>query len=782
MIDIDNYAKVDFHIHSKASETKSGDKEKVKNGTFNQIDILMNKMDTFEINMFSFTDHNVFDYDLYSKTKKYISTNTFQSKYKNIKKILPGVEFDLKFDDSGARVHATCIFDDSDEKSLEILNDNIINKIDGRKMNDLIFTEKELNDILSDIGLNFILIVHQTTDINNKKVNGKNDFSKIEENRKNQLLYYDYFTLYEAKQHRFRIAFEGYKKRKCISGNFITGSDCHDWTKYPNDDINFEFSYIKSNYTFEGLKIAVTGNGERRIFNKKPLFDEKIVDNIKIKMGNDIKEIPLSCGINAIIGGNTSGKSLLFAKMFNKVDKNKKPDVFLKKWNIDFLEQKIDKEKLEYVSQGEIREKFEDNGSSLIIEFKELFKKIDYTIPIEKINKAKNILFSHAEKNSQIDDLNKKISCNINIPNYEDVTYYPQITPLPFKPKNPTKPIYANFEKIISILKELQITVDKKHILEMEEIAKKIRDISKYYLDKNNRELFLIQSYYSFLSGTDDYKKIVEESGISNSDKELLLYENTVATYINNVSDLIEIKLNNLTKLTDDVTNFKIDTLYEGEKELKYVTSPKVDVYDDKIIRNILFEPLKLKSNDFDGDKIYSITVENLVDSINNNTKEEINNLNIYQKYSLLLNEEIYKNYFVDLYKILLKDEEIQDTKSPGNNAIYYLKAKASTLNNKLVVYDQPEDDVSPGKLSKDVIDSLSKIALINQVIIITHRPQLVVNLDVDNVICLDTSDNEYKVYNGPLYEKESCDMLKIIADKLEGGADALKERWKRYE
>ena len=31
---------------------------------------------------------------------------------------------------------------------------------------------------------------------------------------------------------------------------------------------------------------------------------------------------------------------------------------------------------MEYVSQGEIREKFEDNGSSLVVEFKELFKKI----------------------------------------------------------------------------------------------------------------------------------------------------------------------------------------------------------------------------------------------------------------------------------------------------------------------------------------------------------------------------------------------------------------------
>ncbi len=128
------------------------------------------------------------------------------------------------------------------------------------------------------------------------------------------------------------------------------------------------------------------------------------------------------------------------------------------------------------------------------------------------------------------------------------------------------------------------------------------------------------------------------------------------------------------------------------------------------------------------------------------------------------------------------KDEPIEDTKSPGNNAIYYIKTKTSLLNNKLVIFDQPEDDVAPEKVKTDLIKSLSQLAISNQVIIVTHNPQLVVNLDVDNVICLDDSDEVFKIYNGPLYKKRDYDILNIIADKLDGGKDALKERWRRYE
>ena len=71
------------------------------------------------------------------------------------------------------------------------------------------------------------------------------------------------------------------------------------------------------------------------------------------------------------------------------------------------------------------------------------------------------------------------------------------------------------------------------------------------------------------------------------------------------------------------------------------------------------------------------------------------------------------------------------------------------------------------------------------KILLITHNPQFIVNLDVDNIIFLKKDDNTGKisVENGALeYKDDKTDILKIVADNIEGGIDSLKERYKKYE
>ena len=69
------------------------------------------------------------------------------------------------------------------------------------------------------------------------------------------------------------------------------------------------------------------------------------------------------------------------------------------------------------------------------------------------------------------------------------------------------------------------------------------------------------------------------------------------------------------------------------------------------------------------------------------------------------------------------------------------------------------------------------------QVLIVTHNPQFIVNVDVDNVIFLGKNSDGYKVQSGALeYKDDHYNMLDIISDHIEGGLDTLKRRWKRYE
>ena len=70
------------------------------------------------------------------------------------------------------------------------------------------------------------------------------------------------------------------------------------------------------------------------------------------------------------------------------------------------------------------------------------------------------------------------------------------------------------------------------------------------------------------------------------------------------------------------------------------------------------------------------------------------------------------------------------------------------------------------------------------QIILITHNPQFVVNLDVDNVICMTKKDDKIEVKYGALEfenEDEKTNIIEIVADNLDGGVESIKKRWKRY-
>lgn len=69
------------------------------------------------------------------------------------------------------------------------------------------------------------------------------------------------------------------------------------------------------------------------------------------------------------------------------------------------------------------------------------------------------------------------------------------------------------------------------------------------------------------------------------------------------------------------------------------------------------------------------------------------------------------------------------------------------------------------------------------QVILVTHNPQFVVNLDVDNVIAIKKDESgPLKFYTGALeYECDEYEILGVVANTVEGGADVVRKRLKRY-
>ena len=139
---------------------------------------------------------------------------------------------------------------------------------------------------------------------------------------------------------------------------------------------------------------------------------------------------------------------------------------------------------------------------------------------------------------------------------------------------------------------------------------------------------------------------------------------------------------------------------------------------------------------------------------------------------------------FKPLNAIVENKMDIYKDLSEGfNSQIYFTLLSGETKNKGIYLIDQPEDHISQKAIKDYVLEQFRNMGMHRQVIMVTHNPQFIVNLDVDNVIFLTKNDDDFEVLSGALeYEELNYSILKIVADNIEGGLETISRRLKRYE
>lgn len=135
--------------------------------------------------------------------------------------------------------------------------------------------------------------------------------------------------------------------------------------------------------------------------------------------------------------------------------------------------------------------------------------------------------------------------------------------------------------------------------------------------------------------------------------------------------------------------------------------------------------------------------------------------------------------------RINMVDDEDGEDKSQGFDQKMYFKVICSDDKKEgIYIIDQPEDDISQKSIRDELIKHLRKMSKYRQIILVTHNPQFVVNLDADNIISLsENSSKSIVIHSGALeYQDSEQDILKDVAEILDGGVLTIRRRWKRYE
>lgn len=547
------------------------------------------------------------------------------------------------------------------------------------------------------------------------------------------------------------------------------------WDKY--DIYEEHYDQINDQWIEKGKAMDINKRFPIRIFNQKELYeitkDPKVILNIidGLTMKEDID----------IILENLKDQW----KESKRIEYKLKKDIVNKdiiKINLSDIEAKMKVfEESDYAS---IIEEYK-NTKSLEYSINGLFKEhIENIKKIEDMSKLINLLSMPEDINEKLDDKSKEI-IKSKIDNINN------------KLRNIVQEVDSlllDKEKTKNIIENLPWNDTRKSIeLKYQELVDRIGsdtpvDINVYTKlveDKKRLEIYLKniesieESYSNQVNKSDNLLAEINKLNIELRKKRVELIEEW-----NNKNLGIKIKLN----LMGDIIN--------AEQEFRKIirktdTTFKKDICeidDDGVIKSgIIYDICNIhKSED---------SVEKIFESLTNKMKNlcDIDN-DIYENYSKNFNKHmrrIYETNREDINELMLwvpedkvklsivdnKREIDVDQGSAGQRTAAIL-ALILSLDDRPLIIDQPEDDLDTKRISDLVVTGIRNLKLKQQVIVVTHNPNIPVNGASEQVIQLGFINGQInKRTYGALQKK---DVREAICDVMEGGKVALNNRYHR--
>ncbi len=789
------WLKVDLHIHTDFSKkTKEGDYK----GTFS-IDTLKTKLKYNEVQIFSLTDHNIINVDAYKE---------YYSKYdeENDPLLLVGVELDIELEreDGNRRYHTLLVFREPSTEKLELISNSLEKKYLDKKISDLklrVLTIRDIVEIFGDEDFFFIPHAHRGD-------TGIVKAYKHEIHEAQKMILLMPSAMEKVKEEAIHIYNQGFdnllnesfKSKKDLA--YIDFSDNHFIEKYPcihmGDKGDHEFYYVKGSKNYETIRLAFI-DPESRIISSDDYSNLRketyFIDSVHIEKDLLLEDgqISFSPHLNVMIGGRSSGKSLLLTLLGDKIDgisldqkeKNKyKIDYESKKIktlrDADFIEKtNINKDEVLFLSQGKIVKYFEE---------KELKDLAEESGKGNEYNDTKRVFSEHkkALENVVEDFINGYNSV------FEVKDYYRNIL------HNST------IEKILS--KEFILKINEEKLKDKFEVSEEFTEIQTLLndLSENIKKL----NKYKILEITEGESKIINDF-IGLVDMKILIVEKKIRSKLNakNFIESVSFIINEKNKLLNINSQEKEAALRQRSKIIKNIEKyfNELNKFKSKCANLEDYNYGLNKSVKINTDVSLVLEVEKnnnikelILDGINKSEKEKGFYYNLLK---LVSGQKSVKNYNDNLTESLKKKtnvqlstifNEIDDPKdyleysdgatsknnSPGYNSEKYLDIILNNPNTKLILIDQPEDNLGNKFIADSLVSLIRKMKFKKQIFLVTHNPSIVVYGDAECIVLAENNNNKISYRQIVLEDKNA---QKEICSILDGGEYIFEKRFQKY-
>ena len=763
-----NTTYLDIHIHTSEDPN-------VINHSYD-LDKLVTKINEFTGNsefLISLTDHNTINKTIYLKAVE-----------KGIN-ILIGVELHIKNYDDCPAYHCHIYFniDDINEDILDDLNQKLDELYPNKIVNKLDVNIPKIEKIINTFdSYEFLLLPHggQSHCTFDTSIPAGIKFDSTME----RSIYYNQFDGFTARGNTGLERTQDYFKKLGINDfvNLVTCTDNYNPIHYPNakvaDAKPFIPTWMFALPTFNGLRLSLSESSRLVYSESKPKMWSENIKKVTHKKSNIDIDIELTSGLNVVIGGSSSGKTLLVDSIYKSITNN-----FIDT-NYSFYE--IDKINVEnpsgitphYLSQNyimtivnnttdnkidsidiiknvfpgddEIRDKIDGGLRKLKQDIKDLVKCIkiieDEDKNLKKIQKLSRLLIKNDIQGNLLEKLLPSDRDKQKI-EYSEQKYLEHNSTLdeidkllansPFINHNPdlVSELKSEIEKVF----ESSVFESKIRKVIIEEKTKYDTDLKSSNLEEQTKKQTfdsLIESIKKYAISTRKFYKILEEIStyaIKFDSEEIISMGHTL--YIENDFELNKEKfldvINHYLKSGDKINLFRDispEKLFESNFKQQ---SPKVHSYDD-------FE-LKVY-NDFEGfnKKKYKITTSD---------GREFENLSAGWKTSVIL--DIILGYDKDIAPVII---------------------------------DQPEDNLATTYINKGLVEAIKKIKTKKQIILVSHNATIPMLADAQNIVLCNNVENKIIIRSSRLEGKiDGKNVLDYIAEITDGGKPSIKKRVKKY-
>ena len=787
---LNSIIRADLHIHSKASEYREhnykGTHESiVEFSDAAHLNILLDALKSEDdpessIQLFSITDHDRFDRALYLKAVELLKTE----EYGRFATILPGVEFTVELEEGRDPVHIVTLFDVGVEcwdNGWGARLSQIEDRIDSTKSSkpDAFYSFHDYISLLAHIGYRAILIAHQFDGL--KAPNPRKSSLSRATSNPAEYLTYGVFDAIEYTRTKVEGILLNELTEQSLPKGMVAGSDCHDWRCYPLHDRETTgkkdrfFTELRCLPTFRGLLCALT-SPSTRIRVGEYSDSRRVVESVFI----DGAEIPLSPGLNAIIGENGSGKSTVLDVIGSVHRTERWHNSFVKQHALSCPTALSEAERI-LVSQGALQELYGKENGSLF--GGELFP----AIPTSDNQQFEQLVHGYSESLKAY--IRESIARNNRLVHLGALE-----ADLGFGKESVTHALEAVVDVGFSEL----IDPYASHSSKLQQAASIIRDEAgtSEAVYTADQQAVLLQAAL-LVEAVRDAIQAKSEDAILDA-KARGVVERNIRSYAS------ELQAHRTT-----LDNKRLATQESRRKLIKAVLDVARDCAATRVfpVLGTIDESLGMKSAPNGGFEFVSEAKYHSEGNLFSKLLEKLFNI-AYRSIDALSSIESEKEiddavtggsgvpwgerWDKHVEEFIRDYEQVAtyiDAKSGltvggtlGEQSIAYYKFQSGNADrDKVVLIDQPEDNVSNSSITSDLVGDISVLRYDRQVIIVTHNPLLVVNLDVDNVIVLEHRGSKLVAYSGCLESADNGDILELVANHMDGGSEAIRRRLKLY-